>query len=98
VIVAHGHALPAELEVVIEVPLGGFIKRRDDGGIDFVSLAPCPFKYGSVPDTRSGDGDRLDALVLGPRLARGTRVRAEEYPGGRPGRPPRNPPEIGASL
>jgi inorganic pyrophosphatase len=67
--------LPEELEVVIEVPLGGFIKRRDDGSIDFVSPAPCPFNYGSVPDTRSGDGDRLDALVLGARLARGARVR-----------------------
>jgi inorganic pyrophosphatase len=65
-----------ELEVVIEVPLGGLVKRRDDGGIDFVSPVPCPFNYGSVPGTRSGDGDRLDALVLGPRLARGARVRA----------------------
>jgi inorganic pyrophosphatase len=63
-----------QIEVVIDVPLGGFIKRRDDGGIDFVSPAPCPFNYGSVPDTRSGDGDRLDAVVLGRRLARGTRV------------------------
>jgi inorganic pyrophosphatase len=63
------------IEVVIEVPLGGFIKRTDDGAIDFVSPAPCPFNYGSVPDTRSGDGDRLDAVVLGPRVARGARVR-----------------------
>ena len=62
------------IEVVIEVPLGGFIKRTDDGAIDFVSPAPCPFNYGSVPDTLSGDGDRLDAVVLGPRLARGARV------------------------
>lgn len=62
---------PNELEVVIEVPRGSFIKRKDDGSIDFVSPVPCPFNYGSVPDTRSGDGDRLDALVLGPRLARG---------------------------
>jgi len=67
--------IPGEAEVVIEVPLGGFIKRRDDGSVDFVSPAPCPFNYGSVPGTSSGDGDRLDALVLGPRLARGTRVR-----------------------
>jgi inorganic pyrophosphatase len=67
--------LPDEIEVVIEVPLGSFIKRRDDGSIDFVSPAPCPFNYGSVPDTRSGDGDRVDALVLGPRLAPGARVR-----------------------
>jgi len=63
------------IEVVIDVPLGGFIKRTDDGAIDFVSPAPCPFNYGSVPDTRSGDGDRLDAVVLGPRLPRGARVR-----------------------
>jgi inorganic pyrophosphatase len=66
---------PEELEVVIEVPRGGFIKRTDAGSIDYVSPFPCPFNYGSVPDTRSGDGDRLDALVLGPRLPRGTRVR-----------------------
>lgn len=68
--------LPEEVEVVIDVPLGAFVKRRDDGSIDFVSPLPCPFNYGSVPDTRSGDGDRLDALVLGARLARGARVRA----------------------
>lgn len=66
---------PEELEVVIEVPRGGFIKRTDAGSIDYVSPFPCPFNYGSVPNTRSGDGDRLDALVLGPRLPRGTRVR-----------------------
>jgi inorganic pyrophosphatase len=65
---------PKELEVVVEVPRGGFIKRTDAGGIDYVSPIPCPFNYGSVPDTRSGDGDRLDALVLGPALARGARV------------------------
>ncbi|MFT3927353.1 MAG: inorganic diphosphatase [Myxococcales bacterium] len=65
---------PERLEVIIEVPRGGFIKRKDDGGVDFVSPFPCPFNYGSVPDTVSGDGDRLDALVLGPSAARGTRV------------------------
>jgi inorganic pyrophosphatase len=66
---------PEELDVVIEVPRGGFIKRTDQGSIDYVSPFPCPFNYGSVPGTRSGDGDRLDAVVLGPRLARGARVR-----------------------
>lgn len=67
--------LPRELEVVIEVPRFGFIKRRDDGSVDFVSPLPCPFNYGSVPGTVGGDGDREDAVVLGPRLPRGTRVR-----------------------
>ncbi|MDB4976206.1 MAG: hypothetical protein JWN48_4547 [Myxococcaceae bacterium] len=62
------------LEVVIDVPRGSFIKRTDDGRVDYVSPLPCPFNYGSVPNTLSGDGDRLDALVLGPRLARGARV------------------------
>ena len=66
---------PDELEVDIEIPRGGFNKRKDDGGVDFVSPLPCPFNYGSVPNTVSGDGDRLDALVLGPRLAPGTRVK-----------------------
>ncbi|MDB4990884.1 MAG: hypothetical protein JWN04_6062 [Myxococcaceae bacterium] len=62
------------LEVVIEVPRGSFIKRDDDGRVDYISPLPCPFNYGSVPNTISGDGDRLDALVLGARLPRGTRV------------------------
>jgi inorganic pyrophosphatase len=66
--------VPRELEVVIEVPRGSFIKRKDDGGVDFVSPVPCPFNYGSVPNTLSGDGDRLDALVLGPSRSRGERL------------------------
>lgn len=70
-------AWPSELEVIIEVPRGGFIKRTDAGTIDYVSPFPCPFNYGSVPDTRSGDGDRLDVVVLGPSLKAGTRVRGK---------------------
>lgn len=64
--------------VVIEVPRGGFVKRKPDGAVDFVSPLPCPFNYGSVPDTLSPDGDPLDAVVLGPRLARDTIVEREE--------------------
>ncbi len=56
------------------MPRLGFTKRRDDGSVDFVSPIPCPFNYGSVPGTRSGDGDRVDAVVLGRRLSRGARV------------------------
>ena len=72
---ARDEPLPGEAEVVIDQPRFSHVKRRDDGGIDFVSPLPCPFNYGSVPDTRSGDGDRIDAVVLGPRLPRGSRKR-----------------------
>ncbi|MEY4579103.1 MAG: hypothetical protein RL701_3806 [Pseudomonadota bacterium] len=65
---------PAELEVVVEQPRASFIKRREDGSIDFVSPLPCPFNYGSVPGTVAPDGDREDALVLGRRLSKGTRL------------------------
>lgn len=67
---------PHELEVVIDTPRFSIVKRRDDGSIDYISPIPCPFNYGSVPDTTAGDGDRLDAVLLGPRRARGERVRA----------------------
>lgn len=60
--------------VIIDVPRWSFVKRRDDGSIDFVSPIPAPFNYGHVPDSRADDGEGVDAVVLGPRLARGTRL------------------------
>jgi inorganic pyrophosphatase len=63
-----------ELEVVIEIPRGSFLKRGSTGLLDFVSPVPCPFNYGSVESYLGLEGDLLDAVVLGPRLARGTRV------------------------
>jgi inorganic pyrophosphatase len=76
-----GEALPAapEFEVVIEIPRGSFLKRGSTGHIDFVSPLPCPFNYGSVPDYLGQEGDLLDALVLGPRLPRGTRLRTSAW-------------------
>jgi len=64
-----------ELEVVIEVPRGGFVKRGSGAAVEFVSPLPCPFNYGAVPGLLGGEGDLLDAVVLGPRLPRGARVR-----------------------
>ena len=64
--------LTPRVRVVIEVPRGGVVKRRTDGRIDFISPLPCPYNYGSIPGVVSGDGDDLDALVLGPRLRLGT--------------------------
>ena len=69
---------PLEVDVVIEVPRGSFLKRGSTRRIDFISPLPCPFNYGSVPSHLGLEGDLLDAVVLGPRLPLGAqrRVRA----------------------
>ncbi|SCY66805.1 inorganic pyrophosphatase [Nitrosospira sp. Nl5] len=70
---------PPVVEVLIEVPRGSFLKRGSTGEVDFVSPLPCPFNYGSVPDYLGLEGDLLDALVLGPRLPFGTRIRVKAW-------------------
>jgi len=70
---------PTEVEVVIEIPRGSFLKRGSTGHVDFISPLPCPFNYGSVPKFLGLEGDLLDALVLGPRLPRGTRIRVKVW-------------------
>ena len=70
---------PPEVEVVIEIPRGSFLKRGSTGHIDFVSPLPCPFNYGSVPRYLGLEGDLLDAVVLGPRLSRGSRTRTKAW-------------------
>jgi inorganic pyrophosphatase len=71
--------VPLDVEVVIEVPRGSFLKRGSTGSIDFVSPLPCPFNYGSVPGLLGLEGDLLDALVLGPRLRLGTHLRVKAW-------------------
>ncbi len=70
---------PPTVEVVIEIPRGSFLKRGSNGRLDFISPLPCPFNYGSVPDYIGGEGDLLDAVVLGPRLAPGSRIAVHAY-------------------
>ena len=70
---------PPEVEVIVEVPRGSFLKRGSTGRVDFVSPLPCPFNYGSVPTHIGLEGDLLDALVLGPRLPFGTRVHVKAW-------------------
>ena len=70
---------PPEVEVVIEVPRGSFLKRGSTGHIDFVSPLPCPFNYGAVPSHIGLEGDLLDAVVLGPRIPFGTRLRIKAW-------------------
>jgi inorganic pyrophosphatase len=60
--------------VTIEIARGSFLKRGSSGQLDFISPLPCPYNYGSVTNMLGLDGDLLDAIVLGPRLKRGTRV------------------------
>jgi inorganic pyrophosphatase len=71
----HAQTTPIEVEVVIEVPRGSFLKRGSTGSVDFVSPLPCPFNYGAVPTLLGLEGDLLDALVLGPRRRFGSRSR-----------------------
>ena len=68
-----------ELQIVIEVPRGSFLKRGLGGDIHFVSPLPCPYNYGAVPAYLGMEGDLLDALVLGPRLRFGTRKRLRAW-------------------
>ena len=69
----------SEVDVVVEVPRGSFIKRGSTGQVDFISPLPCPFNYGSVPAYIGLEGDLLDALVLGPRLPLGAHVRVKAW-------------------
>ena len=75
----HSPSEHPRVEVVIEVPRGSFLKRGSSGSIDFVSPLPCPFNYGSVETLIGLEGDLLDAIVLGPRLALGSRVRVTAW-------------------
>lgn len=68
-----------ELDIVIEIPRGSFVKRGSTGHVDFVSPLPCPFNYGSVPEYVGLEGDLLDAVVLGRRLPLGARVRMHAW-------------------
>jgi len=70
---------PPELDVLIEVPRGSFLKRGSTGQVDFVSPLPCPFNYGSVPRYLGLEGDLLDAVVLGPRLPLGAQLRVRAW-------------------
>lgn len=70
---------PPLVDVVIEIPRGSFLKIGSTGRLDFVSPFPCPFNYGSVPGMLGLEGDLLDAVVLGPRLPRGTRLTVKAF-------------------
>jgi inorganic pyrophosphatase len=76
---AHLPERPIEVDVVIEVPRGSCLKRGMSGRIHFVSPLPCPYNYGAVPTRLGLESDLLDALVLGPRRAFGSRLRLKAW-------------------
>jgi inorganic pyrophosphatase len=66
-----GSRSPRVINVVVEIPKGSSNKYEYDEKLDLIRLdrvlhSPIyyPFDYGFVPQTRSEDGDHLDALVL----------------------------------
>jgi inorganic pyrophosphatase len=67
-----GEKAPEVINVVIEIPKGSHNKYEFDEKfgvfkLDRVLYSPFhyPFDYGFIPQTRSEDGDHLDALVIG---------------------------------
>lgn len=73
--IAIGHNPPDDINVIIEVPIGGEpIKYEMDKAsgalfVDRFLYTPMryPGNYGFVPHTLCGDGDPLDAIVMNSR-------------------------------
>lgn len=67
---AQPNVAPDEVVLAVEIPAGGFTKYEiNEEGLVFVDRfismpMTYPANYGSMPRTRAGDGDPLDALVL----------------------------------
>ncbi len=71
------HWMGRSVQLRVETPAWTRTKFRADGSVDFVAPLPCPWAYGSLPNTLSGDGDPLDGLLLGDRPARGAIVNTQ---------------------
>ena len=66
-----GEKYPEVFNVVIEIPKGSRNKYEYDEDLDIIKLDRVaysamahPYDYGFIPQTRSDDGDHLDAFVL----------------------------------
>ncbi|OGE82470.1 MAG: hypothetical protein A3B10_00135 [Candidatus Doudnabacteria bacterium RIFCSPLOWO2_01_FULL_44_21] len=73
---------PEQFNVVIEIPKGSenkieYDEIKDEMFVDFIFTGGFKFlfNYGFISKTKTGDGDTLDAIVLGPNpIASGTVV------------------------
>lgn len=66
-----GLGVPEVLNVVVEIPKGSHLKFEYSEELDEIILDRVlhsavfyPTEYGFIPETRSEDGDHLDALVI----------------------------------
>jgi inorganic pyrophosphatase len=66
-----GKNVPEEVNVVVEIPQGGYIKYEMDKDSGFVEVdrfaftaMAYPFNYGFIPNTLAQDGDPTDVLVI----------------------------------
>ncbi len=69
--ISPGKNPPEQINVFIEIPMGGSIKYEldTDSGVVFVdrflyTAFTYPFNYGFIPGTKAKDGDPVDVLVL----------------------------------
>lgn len=69
--VKPGNNPPEDVNVLIEIPQGCFVKYEMDKDSGFIMVdrfvrttMGYPANYGFVPNTTSGDGDAVDVLVL----------------------------------
>lgn len=66
-----GDSVPEKINVVVEIPRGSHHKYEYDEEMHEIKLDRVlhssvffPTDYGFIPDTRGGDGDHLDVLVI----------------------------------
>lgn len=59
----------SEQTIIIETPRGSFVKRNEEGGVDYISPFPSPFHYGRLEKFAGGDGDPMDAIWFGSHLS-----------------------------
>lgn len=68
---SSGKNVPQEVNVVIEIPQGSYIKYEMDKDSGFIvvdrfayTAMAYPFNYGFIPGTLAADGDPTDVLVI----------------------------------
>ena len=72
------------MKIVIETPKYSFSKyRKTEEGYERVFFSPLPtiFNYGFIEGTTGPDGMEEDAVVLGPRLPRGSILERDKFDG-----------------